>query len=220
MTIAFYENRARHPLSSATLVLADVCHGRPTAQNEVAAMAMHPILERCQTALEAARGAGVPVIFVHDQQSDAASLLAGQSRWLTGFEPLRYESVVASNGLSCYASPYFSEILDGSGRAILLAGLLGLDAASATAKDAARHGHHLTILSDAVGFDSAALVRGSHAIKAPGPDHGGEGGKGRLAVHAVNTKDWLAELAPASPPPRAARWQLGAQLRRQSRILG
>ncbi|MGC8536214.1 MAG: isochorismatase family protein [Rhizomicrobium sp.] len=220
MTIAFYENRARHPLSTTTLVLVDVCRSSVMAQDDVAAMAIHPVLERCRTALEAARRAGVPVIFVHDQHSDTMRLQDGQSRWLTGFAPRRYESVVASKGLSCYASPYLSEILDGAGRAILLAGLLGLEAASATAKDAARHGHRLTVLSDAVGFDSGALIRDSHATEGAGPKHGGLDRMCHLPVHAISTKDWLTQLTPLSPPPRAAKWPLGAPLRRHSRILG
>ena len=220
MTIAFYETRAGHPLNTATLVLADVCRSRTMAEEEFAPNATQRILERCQTALEAARRAGVPIIFVHDPHSDAMRLQDGQSRWLTGFAPRRYESVVASKGPSCYASPYLSEILDGAGRAILLAGLLGLDAAAATAKDATRHGHRLTVLSDAVGFDSGALIRDSHAAESPRSTPDGGGSEGRLAVHAVSTKDWLAELAPPARPPRAARWQLGAPLRRHSRILG
>ena len=214
MTIAFYENRARHPLSTATLVLVDVCQGSATARGEIAASDMHHILERCQRALEAARDAGVPVVFVHDQQSNGIGLLGTESRWFSGFKPRRYESVVASKGPSCYGSPYFSEILDGAGRSIVLAGLVGLGAATTTAADALRHGHRLTLLSDAVGFDCAALIRSSHATQSPAPDADGKGDQGHLAVHAIRTEDWLAEIASASPPPRAARWQAGLQLRR------
>ena len=214
MTIAFYENRARHPLSTATLVLVDVCQGRATARGEIAASDMHHILERCQRALEAARDAGVPVIFVHDHHSSGVGLLNTESRWFSGFKPRRYESVVASKGPSCYGSPYFSEILDGAGRSIVLAGLVGLDAATTTAEDALRHGHRLTLLSDGVGFDCDALIRSSHATQSPARYGDGKGTQGHLAVHAIRTEDWLAEIAPASPPLRTARWQAGLQLRR------
>lgn len=220
MTIAFYESRARHPLSTATLVLAHVCHGRRMREDGLATASHHAILARCQRALAAARHAGVPVIFVHEQQRDGASLLAGQSRWLDGFAPRRFESVVTSKGPSCYASPYFSEIVDGSGRAMLLAGLLDLEAAAATARDAARHGHRLTVLSDAVSFESAALIRDSHAGEDPHAGHGGGARKGRPAVHAVTTGDWIAELPPLLPSPRAMRWQGGRPVRRLSRIQG
>ena len=212
MTIAFYENRARHPLSTATLVLVDVCRGSVPAPCEPAQMSPPQTLTRCHEALLAARRVGVPVVFVHDQPVDAANLPPGESRWFAGFEPRRYESVVARSAHSCYASPYFSEILDGAGRSMLLAGLLGLEAAGATAADALHHGHRLTLLSDAVGFDSAALIRSSHAAQSPAPDQDGGGGQGHLAVHAIRTEDWLAEITPAQP--RTARWQAGALLRR------
>jgi nicotinamidase-related amidase len=214
MTIAFYENRARQPLSAATLVLVDVCQKSVTAHREAGALATQPILARCQLALAAARRAGVPVVFVHDQRRDAQSPPGTESRWFAGFEPRRYESVVASTGPSCYASPYFSEILDGAGRSMLLAGLLSLQAATATALDAQRHGHRLTLLGDAVGFDGKRLIRESHA---PAPtDFGGagRGGPERLTVQAITTEDWLAEITPATPPARPARWLAGSQLRR------
>ncbi len=217
MTIAFYEKRARQPLSAATLVLVDVCQGRQMEQDAVAAGAIHAILERCLTALETARRHGVPVVFVHDQRSDEAGLPIGESRWFSGFEPRRYESVVASKGPSCYASPYFSEILEGAGRSMLLAGLLGLEAAAATARDACRHGHRLTVLGDAVGFDSTALVRESLAPESKDPDLARGGGQDRLAVQAVTTLDWLALIAPATA--QAARWQ-GTQLHGQLRTQG
>ena len=165
MTIAFYETRARHPLSTATLVLVDVCRGSLPTPRAPAPMATAQTLARCHEALLAARRVGVPVVFVHDQPGDAANLPPGQSRWFAGFEPRRYESVVARSAHSCYASPYFLEILDGAGRSMLLAGLLGLEAAGATAADALRHGHRLTLLSDTVGFDSTALIRSSHATR-------------------------------------------------------
>ena len=212
MTIAFYENRARHPLSTATLVLVDVCRGSLAPLRAPAPMTTPQILARCHEALLAARRVGVPVVFVHDQPGDAANLPPGESRWFAGFEPRRYESVVARSAHSCYASPYFSEILDGAGRSMLLAGLLGLEAAGATAADALHHGHRLTFLSDAVGFDSTALIRSSHATPSPTPDQDGRRAQGHLAVHAIRTEDWLTEITPAQS--RTARWQAGAQLRR------
>ncbi|MDE2466011.1 MAG: isochorismatase family protein [Alphaproteobacteria bacterium] len=205
MTIAFYENHARHPLGAATLVLVDLCYSNLTENTDLSAPATAGILERCQTALQTARRFGVPVVFVHDHRSGDVSRLTGRSRWFTGFEPRRYESVVASSGPSCYASPYFSEILDGSGRTLLVAGLLGLSAARATAEDAARHGHRLVVLSDAVAFDSCDLV----------PETQDNGGQSRPGAHAVSTGDWITEISPA-PPPRSASWHQGSQLRRSS----
>ena len=219
MTIAFYENRARHPLSTATLVLVDVCRGSLPGR-QPAPLTTPETLARCHEALLAARRVGVPVVFVHDQPGDAANLPPGQSRWFAGFEPRRYESVVARSAHSCYASPYFSEILDGAGRSMLLAGLLGLEAAGATAADALRHGHRLTLLSDAVGFDSATLIRDSHRGADPHARQGSRARKGRPALHAVTTGDWLAELTPLLPSPRAMQWQGGGPVRRLSRIQG
>ena len=71
-----------------------------------------------------------------------------------------------------------------------------------------------TTLSDAVGFDCAALIRSSHATQRPAPDRDEKRGQGQLAVHAIQTEDWLGEIAPASPPARTAKWQAGLQVRR------
>jgi hypothetical protein len=218
MTIAFYEKRARRSLRAATLVLVDVCRTRVAQEGTPAALATRPILARCQQALAAARNAGVPVVFVHDAREERGRLLGTESRWLAGFEPRRYESVVASSGPSCYASPYFLEILDGAGRAMLLAGLLGLHGATATAADALRYGHRLTLLSDAIDFDGANLIRASHAPGQPTPDE--KDAQERHAIEAITTAAWLAEITSASPPARADGWQATTLLYRHARTLG
>ena len=178
MTFAFGVARAAHRIPSTTLVLVDLCRAR-LRDGQRPAPATEAILAHCRASLVYARLAAIPVIFVRNRRQGEGWRSPGAGLiWIDGFEPRRHESVFERTGLSCYDSPYFTEIVDGVGGSCVVAGFVGPGGCRATAADAQAAGHRLTFLADAIDDDAAAA----------------------RPAHLVAARDWLRDPAGALRP--------------------
>lgn len=112
-------------------------------------------LENCRLAIQHARSVGIPLAYTRLSCETSSS-------WIQGLEPRRSDMVFDRNSPSCYASPYFEEIVSGVQR-FAMAGLMAETACVATAIDAAHHRHAVTFLDDASISSGRGVVDGSKA---------------------------------------------------------
>ena len=147
------------------------------------------VIANCRAALNHARAAGLSIALLRRalERDDSGTPHGSTLRqvWISGLEPQRRDLVFARTAPSCYSNPYFAEIVEANGGRFVIAGLLSFDDWTATARDAAGHGHAVSLLSD------AALVSRT-AIRIPRPARPIV----RFpVVQVLTTKAWMSRVA-------------------------
>lgn len=118
-------------------------------------IAVERSLENCRRAIRHARSVGIPLAYTRLSCETA-------SRWIHGLEPKRSDMVFDRSSPSCYASPYFEEIVSGVER-FSMAGLMAETVCVATAIDAAHRRHAMNFLDDASVSSGRGIVDGTIA---------------------------------------------------------
>lgn len=118
-------------------------------------MAVERSLENCRMAIQHARAVGIPLAYTR-------LTCETSSGWIQGLEPKRSDMVFDRSSASCYASPYFEEIVSGVER-FAMAGLMAETVCVATAIDAAHRRHAVTFLDDASVSSGRGVIDSSTA---------------------------------------------------------
>ena len=152
MTFEFERSQFRAAAPRSVLVLVDPCKRHVVEPAAPVRTGTDNMLANCRRATTHARALGIPVAFVRNRKPKTDPPNNGQG-WIDGFEPRRNDSVFERVGISCYGSPYFSEVVDGAGGNIVVAGFVGHGGCLATAADAVSARHRIVFLSDALQDD-------------------------------------------------------------------
>ena len=140
-----YEQRFAPPL-----VFVDLQEDLPGANGILEDDRAAAAIGNCRKLLAHARAGGWPVAFVRKVRAWRKGNLTGAPRWISGFEPRRADMLFDRDASSCYASTEFADAMDAAGGAFVIAGVSGDDACLSTFVDAARYGHQVGLISDAV----------------------------------------------------------------------
>jgi nicotinamidase-related amidase len=147
-------------------------------------------MENCTLALRHARNLGLPIAFTRPSRNLGTTERAGQSAWISGFEPKRSDMVFERSQPSCYTNQLFADVVSRIGN-FAIAGLVAEETCLATAIDAAHRGHHITFLSD------ASVSRGRHNTDAQAV-HTLTTKAIELFADTVTTRHWLVATSPRS----------------------
>jgi nicotinamidase-related amidase len=149
-------------------------------------------MENCTLAIRHARTLGLPIAFT--RSSGHAPEGAGQSAWISGFEPKRCDMVFERPQPSCYTNRLFEDVVSRIG-SFTIAGLVAEQTCLATAIDASHRGHNVTFLRD------ASVSRGRHNADARAV-HSLTTQAIELFADPVATRDWLVATTPRHPGGR------------------
>ena len=133
----------------ALLVLADLDRETLASLPPGAERARWSVAGNCRSVLHGMRSLNAAVAFTRRRLRDPRDVPCRMSAWITGFEPARLDPVFERDEGSCYANPFFREVIDANDGVFALAGYLSHADRRATIEDAARCGHKVRLLVDA-----------------------------------------------------------------------
>lgn len=182
MSFSFQAPRFENSVRLPVFVIVDPCRDFLGPAN----IRMHRaagVLARCREALAHARRTGMPVAFMHSPLRRAGDR-STRSKWITGFEPDRPETILERNGPSCYSGPFFEEIAQQGGGELVVAGLLGCGGCLATAADALYAGHSVTFLRDAILDETSERAFSEDSIQLLSAFT-------KFDVRSITTRNWI-----------------------------
>jgi len=178
------------PSSSRLLVMVDLQESNYDELAKDRASDLARSMENCTRALRHARSLGLPIAFTRPSRNPGTTERAGQSAWISGFEPKRSDMVFERPQPSCYTNQLFEDVVSRIGN-FAIAGLVAEETCLATAIDASHRGHRVTFLSD------ASASRGRIATDA-GAVHAVTTNAIGLFADTVTTRHWLVATSPRS----------------------
>ncbi|MBU6299258.1 MAG: isochorismatase family protein [Alphaproteobacteria bacterium] len=169
MNVVLDFRRYRERQFAPPLIFVDLQEEQPASAEMPRSEQATATISQCRRLLSHARAEGWPVAFTRLFRKGRAGANSRSPRWISGFEPRRTDMLFDREALSCYASTEFADAMDAAGGAFALAGFSD-DACLSTLIDAARHGHHVGLVSDALasqplpGFDPVESHRAITAL--------------------------------------------------------
>jgi len=130
-----------HAAASQLLVVIDLQDFYCERLRSEHGIAIERSLENCRAAIRHARKVGIPLAYTRLSCETSAN-------WIEGFEPKRSDMVFDRTRPSCYACPYFEEVVSQVGH-YTIAGLMAEATCVATAIEASHRHHTVTFLDDA-----------------------------------------------------------------------
>ena len=161
----YHERRLAPPL-----VFVDLQEEQPGSTGKLESEHAKAAIEKCRKLLAHAREEGWPVAFTRQFRLSPTANRTWSPRWISGFEPRRADMLFDRGASSCYDSTEFADAMDAAGGAFAVAGVSNDDACLSTLIDAARHGHQVGVVGNALvsrplpGFDAIESHRAIMAL--------------------------------------------------------
>jgi nicotinamidase-related amidase len=153
------------------LVLADLDRRSLAASARAKRTTVWAVVRQCKIALLHARTHAIPVALTRRIDAPSGAADSSDAAWITGFEPQKLDRIFERVGGSFYSNPYFAEIAASCGGRVFVAGLTAEEDLRLTRQHAVRHGHAVTLLSDACLVGDARHTRPASAIAPPEAPH-------------------------------------------------